>query len=124
MDMSRIKEKLLQKRSLLADEIRQEISRGAGEYALELADAVRDLEEKGIAEYFTTWQFALAERQVQELLQVQEALEKMEAGEYGRCVDCGQEIEKERLEIYPEALRCFVCEDKFEHTHFTRTPSL
>ncbi|MFR9802287.1 TraR/DksA family transcriptional regulator [Pseudonocardia sp. RS010] len=34
------------------------------------------------------------------------ALERIEAGEYGRCAVCGREIDDERLEVRPETDRC------------------
>jgi DnaK suppressor protein len=38
--------------------------------------------------------------------QVVAALERIDAGEYGRCVVCGKEIDDERLEARPEADTC------------------
>jgi len=43
------------------------------------------------------------------LRDVNVALEKMSKGEYGKCEKCGKEIEKERLEVAPEARLCMVC---------------
>ena len=34
------------------------------------------------------------------------ALGKLEKGQYGKCEKCGQDILKERLEIYPDARHC------------------
>lgn len=38
-----------------------------------------------------------------------DALERFEAGTYGRCEHCGQEISVERLEAVPDATRCATC---------------
>jgi RNA polymerase-binding transcription factor DksA len=45
---------------------------------------------------------------------VREALARVEAGTYGRCVDCGSELPDERLEARPEASRCVNCQQKVE----------
>ncbi|WP_417247679.1 TraR/DksA family transcriptional regulator [Celeribacter sp.] len=37
------------------------------------------------------------------------ALERLEAGEYGYCVDCGEEIAAARLESDPAAPKCIGC---------------
>ena len=37
------------------------------------------------------------------------ALKKIEAGEYGKCESCGKGISKERLEVAPEARTCTKC---------------
>ena len=38
--------------------------------------------------------------------EIRAALRRIEDGSYGRCVDCGQPIPDERLEVRPEAARC------------------
>lgn len=43
---------------------------------------------------------------------IDKALDKIEKGTYGICSKCGQPIEKERLEILPEADTCMKCEKK------------
>jgi len=43
------------------------------------------------------------------LKDVNSALEKMEKGEYGKCENCGKEIEEERLKAAPEARLCVKC---------------
>lgn len=40
------------------------------------------------------------------------ALEKIKKGEYGICERCKKNIDKERLEAYPEARFCLKCEKK------------
>jgi len=45
---------------------------------------------------------------------VREALARVDAGSYGRCVDCGKELPDERLEARPEAERCVECQQKVE----------
>jgi DnaK suppressor protein len=45
---------------------------------------------------------------------VREALARIDAGTYGRCVDCGQGLPDERLEARPEAARCVDCQQKFD----------
>jgi len=48
----------------------------------------------------------LTERQ---LHAVEEALRRLDAGEYGRCERCGDTIEAERLEANPAAATCGPC---------------
>lgn len=43
------------------------------------------------------------------LTQIDDALRRMESGEYGRCASCGQYIEAERLEALPYAILCLEC---------------
>lgn len=48
----------------------------------------------------------LVEAQRRELLMIDAALQRIEAGAFGLCVDCGQEIVLDRLKALPFALRC------------------
>jgi DnaK suppressor protein len=46
--------------------------------------------------------------------QVDEALERMEAGTYGVCERCGQEIDFARLKAIPQATLCMTCQKLVE----------
>ena len=45
---------------------------------------------------------------------VREALARLDAGSYGKCVVCGRALPDERLEARPEAERCVDCQQKAE----------
>lgn len=45
---------------------------------------------------------------------VREALARIDAGTYGRCVDCGAQLPDERLEARPDAARCVSCQQRAE----------
>jgi DnaK suppressor protein len=49
-----------------------------------------------------------------ELEAVEQALERINEGSYGVCMQCGQPILKERLEARPQALRCLTDERLWE----------
>ena len=49
-----------------------------------------------------------------QLERVREALGRVDAGTYGRCVDCGRELPDERLDARPEAARCVDCQQRAE----------
>jgi DnaK suppressor protein len=55
------------------------------------------------------------ENNVQQRIQdVEAALERLDNGTYGICVDCGQPIMRERLEALPWADRCINCQRREE----------
>ena len=45
---------------------------------------------------------------------VRDALQRLDAGTYGQCIDCGRELPDERLEARPEAERCVECQQRYE----------
>jgi len=48
-------------------------------------------------------------RRAQEIRRIDAALQRLEEGDYGWCVECGEAIEVKRLEIDPAAPRCSGC---------------
>ena len=59
-------------------------------------------------------EFALSDREVEELATIDAALNRIEAGTYGDCIDCGVQIAAARLDVSPEVTRCVPCQEKFE----------
>ena len=54
------------------------------------------------------------------LTQVEHALERIENGTYGKCVNCGQPIPEKRLEAIPWAERDVKCEELVEQRNLSR----
>jgi len=59
-------------------------------------------------------QMALANKRLmeEELRALAEALQRIDAGRYGRCELCGRDIARERLECLPAAPCCVPCMEK------------
>ena len=57
---------------------------------------------------------SMVERRAEMLEQVDSALEDIEAGRYGICHDCGNEIVAARLRVVPFATRCVSCQATHE----------
>ena len=52
---------------------------------------------------------ALDDSSRKELTQINAALERMESGDYGECVQCGELIPLKRLQALPYATLCIAC---------------
>lgn len=52
-----------------------------------------------------------ARRREQELCAIDGALRRLEAGEFGSCFVCGEQIDWRRLSIAPTSTRCVTCAD-------------
>lgn len=59
-------------------------------------------------------EFAIGEREADELAMIDAALARIEAGTYGECTDCGINIAPARLQASPEVPRCIHCQEKAE----------
>lgn len=61
-------------------------------------------------------EFAINERETEELITIDAALVRLHTGHYGQCIDCSTNIDLNRLETTPEAARCIPCQKQFETT--------
>ena len=52
---------------------------------------------------------ALGTQDANRLQLIDNALDRIKLGRYGRCLKCGQEIPEERLDALPYALMCISC---------------
>lgn len=52
-----------------------------------------------------------------ELAEVEQALRRLETGQYGRCAECGEEIDAARLAAMPAARLCVRCQGRAEARH-------
>lgn len=59
-------------------------------------------------------EFALLQMKTETLSKVGEALLGLDAGTYGYCDECGEEISEQRLRALPFAVRCKNCEEARE----------
>jgi DnaK suppressor protein len=55
------------------------------------------------------------QRDRDEAQQVAAALQRLDEGRYGDCLDCGEPIAYPRLLVQPAALRCAHCQTALEH---------
>jgi len=101
-----------------AAELRQEVGALRAEEAGDLTKTpggpVEDRGERGEEETRHAVRHAEQGRDTQELRDIAAALQRMEEGRYGECVDCGCDIPLARLQAEPAAARCVACQQRFE----------
>src|SRR5215467_14386291 len=86
--------------------------RAAGEVGKlnEVFDAVESSE----ADIQEDIELALIQMKSETLNKIDDALARLEQGDYGNCFDCGEEIAEKRLRALPFAVRCKECEEARE----------
>ena len=57
---------------------------------------------------------ALLQMRAETLLRIDQAIVRLNAGEYGSCLECAREISARRLRALPFAVRCQSCEEQRE----------
>ena len=73
--------------------------------ALEASEGPQDFEDTAVDFLETQQEQAVLVNQQALLTEVERALERIEQGTYGKCVNCGQPIPEKRLEAIPWAAR-------------------
>jgi DnaK suppressor protein len=81
-----------------------------GAKASEVLDAVESSE----ADIQDEIEFALIQMKSETLNKINDALARLEQGDYGNCFECGEEIAEKRLRALPFAVRCKDCEEERE----------
>lgn len=84
-----------------------EVTRGRNGFR---AGEVADLKDEAARVAEDDVQAAEQLRDIDELSDVTAALQRLDSGHYGLCVDCGEPISPARLEVQPSAARCAGCQ--------------
>ena len=87
--------------------------RAEGTWGGKLND-VLDAVESSEADIQEDLEFALIQMKSETLNKVNDALTRLEQGDYGNCFECGDEIAEKRLRALPFAVRCKDCEEAKE----------
>ena|SRR5689334_10125597 len=75
---------------------------------------VQDPGDQALTSTMESLRTSLQDARVDEYRRVVRALEKIQDGSYGVCVDCGNEISEKRLTSFPDAGRCLICQEALE----------
>ncbi len=113
-ELENIKKDLLERKRQLWDEISDDIDEDVRAEHQELIQVAKDGGDRGLAELRESTVFSLIKLKVEEIETIEEALQRIEAGRYGRCLDCSRWIRPARLQIQPDAVRCRACQEKRE----------
>ncbi len=106
-----IRKLLIIQREDILQELRQRRAQAAG---LTDTGIPADSGDQSLAEDLRGLLHQLGEGQREQILRIDEALERLRQGTYGQCQRCGEEISEERLEVRPFARFCIDCKTEME----------
>ena len=102
--MEEIRKILLEEKEKIGVEIKSK--------QLNLSDIERDVGDEvdnSMVEQERELNLLLQDREKQHLEAIEEALQRIETGEYGFCDECGDQIDQKRLMVIPLAQLCITC---------------
>jgi DnaK suppressor protein len=111
------RERLLQERAQLLQRIAEQRGGLVSRADMAAEHDVRSLDDQAQAITERDDEFAINEHETAELRDIEAALERLDAGTYGQCTDCGVIIAPARLNAYPTAKRCIDCQTVAEQRH-------
>lgn len=88
--------------------------------SIEASEGPQDFEETAVDFLETQQEQSIMVNEQSLLTEVQDALKRIDAGTYGKCVVCGQPIPEKRLEAIPWAARCVKDEKQLEQRNLSR----
>jgi DnaK suppressor protein len=110
MDLNSVKTRLQEKESELLRLITT-LEQNARE---SVASEVEDPIDRVVSSEGKAGSFREATLEHRTLVDVQEAMQRIDQGTYGTCVDCGRPIEPARLEAVPWAAYCLAHQEKHD----------
>jgi DnaK suppressor protein len=105
-----LRSKLLEQRRELHELYNQDIR--AGQESAD--DGTEDIVDRANNHYNRELMFSLSDGERQRLLQVEDALRRIDEGAYGRCSNCGGTINPLRLDAVPWTRFCIDCQELVE----------
>ncbi len=109
-DLKRFKDILQEERTALIRNASKTLTEEATLDVSELPDEI----DQASAEYSQSFIFRLRDREKYYLSKIDKALSKIEAGEFGICEECSEEISLKRIEARPVTTLCIRCKEEQE----------
>ncbi len=105
------------RKRLLLDEIRQVLARSSQEHEADLIGGAGDSGDVAATALLRGITESEVIRDVGEVRDIVAAEQRLAAGRYGQCTDCEEPIRYKRLDAYPTAKRCILCQERREKLH-------
>lgn len=113
-ELDQIKQDMLERKKFLWNQILQDLESEASGKHQDVIANIRENNERGLEDLRESTAIKFVEMKVGELEQIEDAMNRIESGEYGRCRDCGRWIRPARLRIVPNTTRCIRCQEQQE----------
>jgi DnaK suppressor protein len=101
---------LFDMRARIAGDFERAVQAGAEEFGGDIPD----INDDATRATHRTVMMEIGGKSHETLLQIDDALSRISAGDYGQCMECGEEIPEKRLELLPFAQFCVNCKEKLE----------
>jgi DnaK suppressor protein len=108
---------LLAERIKVLTDIREHLHASGEPGKLALLNHLEEAGDWVEADLLNDTDIALLSHELVRLREIDAALARMDEGNYGACMDCGESIPASRLAAHPTAECCVPCQEKYEQQH-------
>jgi RNA polymerase-binding protein DksA len=116
--LDRLAKKLNEQYRTLLSEVRDELDNSDDQHRIDLLNSEPgDIGDESLANALADFNMERLNRHIQGLRDIEAALQRIKEGTYGVCIDCGDDVGFTRLQAYPTAKRCIVCQEKREREY-------
>lgn len=105
LDLAAIRQELVARKN----QLEAELKKMSTEHVTD--DQVQDPGDQALSLTMEALRSSLQNNEFAEYTMLVKAIEAIDAGTYGVCMDCGQQISEKRLKYYPNATRCIACQE-------------
>jgi DnaK suppressor protein len=112
--MRELKNVLLNRRNAIVKEAKDEIAKYISGENRQLVDTAVDEGDWAVVDISEDINLMRLDAHRKLMLDIDEALRKIQEGTYGVCEDCGEEISEKRLGVMPTATLCISCKENRE----------
>lgn len=109
-----LKNALLKRRAAIVKEAKDEIAKYISGENRQLVDTAVDEGDWAVVDISEDINLMRLDAHRKLMLDIDEALRKIQEGTYGTCEDCGEEISEKRLSVMPTATLCISCKENRE----------
>jgi DnaK suppressor protein len=109
-EMEKYRRLLEEKKATLSVDIAK--TRSAEEETSE--ELTQDIADKAVSSYTREFLYSLTDGERSTLLQIDDAIARIDDGSYGFCINCGQPMAEKRLTAVPWAPYCVECKELSE----------
>ncbi|MBD3811455.1 MAG: TraR/DksA C4-type zinc finger protein [Betaproteobacteria bacterium] len=113
--LDQLARKLREDYQALVREVRDELENSGNQHRIDLLNREPgDSGDESLANALADFNLTILDRHIDEMRDIEAALQRIRNGEYGICTDCGDAVTFPRLMAYPTAKRCIVCQEQRE----------
>ena len=116
--IDQLAKKLNEDYQALLREVRGELENSGNQHRIDLLNnEPGDSGDESMANALADFNLTILDRHIDDMRDIEAALQRIKNGEYGVCTDCGVDVAFARLQAYPTAKRCIVCQEKRERDY-------